>query len=182
MGPRSIDRGNGWVYLDPERLTARFNGAAIDRSRKSVVSSGSCLRGGGPLQWGRDRSIAEILATRRARAPRRPLQWGRDRSIAEIRMTEMVASGVSELQWGRDRSIAEMRSKGVGRAPACRGFNGAAIDRSRKLGPFAKRCRTMRRFNGAAIDRSRKCRSRTRSRATHRVLQWGRDRSIAEIS
>src|SRR5947207_3244102 len=106
MGPRSIDRG-----------------IIIGGTRYAVAE--------GQLQWGRDRSIAELVAgwagcriasrfngaaidrsrnCRRelAHVPPARLQWGRDRSIAELAEHEH-AGEMAELQWGRDRSIAEFR-------------------------------------------------------------------------
>src|SRR4051794_13695790 len=84
MGPRSIDRGN--LTLRPPLL--------------------SCVHW---LQWGRDRSIAEMSSCRPRTPSISPLQWGRDRSIAEIIPARPRSGGQQrELQWGRDRSIAEI--------------------------------------------------------------------------
>src|SRR5579885_3576823 len=110
------------------------------------------------------------------------------------------------LQWGRDRSVAEITAR-VGRLRTYWiGFNGAATDRSRKLPPSARAGSGSQSFNGAATDRSRKCnghravphrsrpasmgprpigRGNTQSLRTRGggrgMLQWGRDRSVAEI-
>src|SRR5258706_5466 len=83
MGPRSIDSGNisdggitpPWLselqwgrdrsiaeirgLVQPADYMRRFNGAAIDRSRKYAAAAGG-LPILGALQWGRDRSIAEM--------------------------------------------------------------------------------------------------------------------------
>src|SRR5581483_8425487 len=82
MGPRSLDRGNAakalykrlseilqWgrdlsiaEMIRPRRNTVGwgvFNGAAISRSRKSILSR-ERVAGAGFLQWGRDLSIAEM--------------------------------------------------------------------------------------------------------------------------
>src|SRR3989442_1749129 len=128
MGPRSIDRGT----------TA--SSPASDAARE--------------LQWGRDRSIAELSATAFYLADYSKFQWGRDRSIAELirasaallRMSgaSMAPRSIDRgtikdipyrwannlLQWGRDRSIAELVTAPSG-AGGVTGFNGAAIDRSR---------------------------------------------------
>src|SRR5881296_691060 len=58
--------------------------------------------------------------------------------------------------WGRDRSIAEIKD-GAYAALLDAGFNGAAIDRSRKSAGFSPESIRASCFNGAAIDRSRKC-------------------------
>src|SRR5579875_3444577 len=110
------------------------------------------------------------------------------------------------LQWGRDRSVAEITAR-VGRLRTYWiGFNGAATDRSRKLPPSARAGSGSQSFNGAATDRSRKCnghravphrsrpasmgprpigRGNTQSLRTRGggrgMLQWGRDRSVAEM-
>ena len=60
------------------------------------------------------------------------LQWGRDRSIAEMNLVLSGDYPMDTLQWGRDRSIAEMRNFSGRDAIISSCFNGAAIDRSRK--------------------------------------------------
>src|SRR2546422_566444 len=76
-----------------------------------------------------------------------------DRGNEEL---EIEQDAIAALQWGRDRSIAEIRRL-LPSLHSLRGFNGAAIVRSRKWARLTTRC-------------SINCR-----------LQWGRDRSIAEI-
>src|SRR5437899_1883652 len=58
MGPRSIDRGNDTAPRHPPGALEGFNGAAIDRSRKSIGAVTTPFSVS--LQWGRDRSIAEM--------------------------------------------------------------------------------------------------------------------------
>ncbi len=115
MGPRPIGRGN-----DSQRLTGTrqraigFNGAATDWSRKASA----------------DRATVECLVPTR-------LQWGRDRSVAEMRPRRRSSlDAARSLQWGRDRLVAEM-SVSRSTASGSRGFNGAATDRSRKVDPRA---------------------------------------------
>src|SRR5579875_3465188 len=108
MGPRPIGRGNpGRRNPHPSARTC-FNGAATDRSRKFLARVIAAFRHGGasmgPRPIGRGnyrkgRAFTNILDR---------LQWGRDRSVAEI--TTICSCGVreSKLQWGRDRSVAEM--------------------------------------------------------------------------
>jgi len=86
-----------------------------------------------PLQWGRDRAVAELgMRHSRARSSRL-LQWGRDRAVAELwkcsrrswpttcfngaataRSRNLANAGAftrsySALQWGRDRAVAELQ-------------------------------------------------------------------------
>src|SRR5579884_1577815 len=60
MGPRPIGRGNAVDGPCRDWIPAGFNGAATDRSRKFRWISQMCTIGY-LLQWGRDRSVAEIL-------------------------------------------------------------------------------------------------------------------------
>src|SRR5205809_194322 len=108
------------------------------------------------LQWGRDRSIAELLSHRLRKLFEIVLQWGRDRSIAELRLQTGTFRALASLQWGRDRSIAELRNADW-------------------------QAHRQDRFNGAAIDRSRNCGLGERTQNGSVLLQWGRDRSIAEL-
>src|SRR5581483_2540052 len=90
-------------------------------------------------------------------AHQQALQWGRDRSIAEIGTDGDVWDiKCTALQWGRDRSIAEMPQRTPRARLRSRRFNGAAIDRSRKCRPTEHPEPPLARFNGAAIDGSRK--------------------------
>src|SRR5579884_668419 len=180
MGPRPIGRGN----TGPAPGHARAVYASMGPRPIGRGNSPLWARRGIPmakLQWGRDRSVAEILALHEAPGPvahasmgPRPigrgnvriprgrggappwLQWGRDRSVAEIIPKLDGRLRADLLQWGRDRSVAEMCEYRAGAAAPRRGFNGAATDRSRKsfrssTGGCARTC-----FNGAATDRSRK--------------------------
>src|SRR5688572_3753903 len=84
------------------------------------------------------------------------LQWGRARSSAEGAASKHRARLVPvRLQWGRARSSAEGK-RGTGARPRRPRFNGAALDRARKV----------------SIARSRS--------ACLISLQWGRARSSAE--
>src|SRR5579884_2041966 len=95
-----------------------FNGAATDRSRKCAGSCGGLLLGVPGLQWGRDRSVAEMSDPAGETVPPRGLQWGRDRSVAEMPMAVFASSGTQGLQWGRDRSVAEIVRLEMTPAPA----------------------------------------------------------------
>ena len=161
---------------------ARFNGAAIFRSRKSSIELYNGIVDI-TLQWGRDLSTAEIrgwgLVTRREEE----LQWGRDLSSAEIvslgvraRCPAVASMGPRSfergnvepsricrralLQWGRDLSSAEMGWQGS--APR-RGKPLLLVRWGRDLSTRKSRLGNtvlihQPRFNGAAILRSRKCR------------------------
>ena len=231
MGPRSIDRGKETDYARAARLSARFNGAAIVRSRKGPRTAVS-PREPSALQWGRDRSIAEsgvrspvcvaqslsfngaadrsiaerLIAVRRGNRHRVPASMG-PRSIDRGKLAiPSEARAATPLQWGRDRSIAERRAMGRKAQAERLRFNGAAIDRSRKVAATAAtdyganrasmgprsidRGKRIGRvpsrltgacFNGAAIDRSRKALYRRASRLRPTAgFNGAADRSIAE--
>src|SRR5581483_6246740 len=187
----------------PRRL--RFNGAATDRSRKFAPlgkerhTDGEASMGPRPigrgtpsaaapasasaaLQWGRDRSVAEMLVRDEAPGPvahasmgPRPigrgnvriprgrggappwLQWGRDRSVAEIIPKLDGRLRADLLQWGRDRSVAEM-------------VLGGPIDHDERGRLQWGRDRSVAEIQG-----------RWPEGEPARALQWGRDRSVAEI-
>ena len=64
--------------------------------------------GEGPLQWGRNLTVAEGVRDRLgARHGARMLQWGRNLTVAEG-ATPAAASGTPiALQWGRNLTVAE---------------------------------------------------------------------------
>src|SRR5579875_3260925 len=158
MGPRSLDRGNGFVRPKLSEPQAVFNGAAISRSRKSSRSR---------IQKERDRRVfngAAISRSRKSAGSQRPekvagcLQWGRDLSIAEIARQRLLHyQEFPRLQWGRDLSIAEIHRPVVW----------VSNIRFSSMGP-----RSLDRGNvwiwmwWAWVE----------------FLQWGRDLSIAEIN
>src|SRR5579875_2785441 len=132
MGPRSLDRGNGFVRPKLSEPQAVFNGAAISRSRKSAGSQRP-EKVAGCLQWGRDLSIAEIARQRLLHYQEFPrLQWGRDLSIAEIHRPVVWVSNFRFSSMG-PRSLD--RGNGLiqhSTSEKTSFFNGAAISRSRK--------------------------------------------------
>src|SRR5579875_1658984 len=184
--------------------------AELQRDRDRSVAEMDALVSNGTrdkeLQWGRDRSVAEMSAQPCSTHGRAVASMG-PRPIGRGNMADAwTAHGQCVLQWGRDRSVAEITAR-VGRLRTYWiGFNGAATDRSRKLPPSARAGSGSQSFNGAATDRSRKCnghravphrsrpasmgprpigRGNTQSLRTRGggrgMLQWGRDRSVAEI-
>jgi len=61
------------------------------------------------LQWGRDSSVAEMVALLEFdRTLIGILQWGRDSSVAEITAYLKTSDKTNHLQWGRDSSVAEI--------------------------------------------------------------------------
>src|SRR5947208_3441526 len=89
----------------PFRELRCFNGAAIDRARKYAgVWRMKRLRKAsmGPRSIDRGTNRKGLVGIGRVL-----LQWGRDRSIAELTAGDSRWEGISALQWGRDRSIAE---------------------------------------------------------------------------
>src|SRR5579885_3208517 len=134
------------------------------------------------LQWGRDRSVAEIRGDGTLTHDRAPASMG-PRPIGRGNMADAwTAHGQCVLQWGRDRSVAEIPRPGDrGVSPRWR-FNGAATDRSRKCNghravPHRSRPASM---GPRPIGRGNTQSLRTRG-GGRGMLQWGRDRSVAEI-
>src|SRR5581483_1340675 len=205
MGPRPIGRGNVNAWRRPPGARRGFNGAATDRSRKFAPlgkerhTDGEASMGPRPigrgnpsaaapssasaaLQWGRDRSVAEMLVRDEAPGPvahasmgPRPigrgnvriprgrggappwLQWGRDRSVAEIIPKLDGRLRADLLQWGRDRSVAEM-------------VLGGPIDHDERGRLQWGRDRSVAEIQGRWPEGEPAI-----------ALQWGRDRSVAEI-
>jgi len=202
----ATDRSRKWTPLSPTgRATRSFNGAATDRSRKCLRSR-AAPTAGRLLQWGRDRSVAEIRGDGTLTHDRAPASMG-PRPIGRGNMADAwTAHGQCVLQWGRDRSVAEIPRPGDrGVSPWWR-FNGAATDRSRKLpqgsgvyehtGSASMGPRPIGRGNyhhllvrGQGVKASMGPRPIGRGNVTDTVqyltgpgpLQWGRDRSVAEI-
>ena len=136
MGPRSIDRGNFCVCLKCPVVCRRFNGAAVDRPRKSagkgLVSYSLAIASMGPrsidrgnesgssaiasltvwLQWGRGRSTAEMGHVRPSSAISPRASMG-PRSIDRGNTPRNTSRNrsASLLQWGRGRSTAEIRER-----------------------------------------------------------------------
>jgi hypothetical protein len=93
------------------------------------------------------------------------LQWGRDRAVAELAGGKGIEPRPRHLQWGRDRAVAEL-------------WHSFRMTQHLAEGICA--------FNGAATARSRNWRTIIRN-APRRLLgwdmlQWGRDRAVAEFS
>jgi len=102
MGPRSFDRG--------KRLSALIPVVPVVASM-------------GPRSFDRGKASRDVLS---GRLPQ-PLQWGRDRLIAERHVHHKLILGPALLQWGRDRLIAERVALGLNPHLFPRRFNGAAI-------------------------------------------------------
>src|SRR5579885_2511779 len=134
------------------------------------------------LQWGRDRSVAEIRGDGTLTHDRAPASMG-PRPIGRGNMADAwTAHGQCVLQWGRDRSVAEIPRPGDrGVSPWWR-FNGAATDRSRKLpqGSGVYEHTGSASMGPRPIGRGNTQSLRTRG-GGRGMLQWGRDRSVAEI-
>src|SRR5581483_6320369 len=182
MGPRPIGRGNpGPLARGGAGHSASMGPRPIGRGNLNSRRAPTSKQSG--LQWGRDRSVAEIWvggcneSTRENTASMGPRPIGRGNEFAED-----GDAGVGALQWGRDRSVAEIQNLEHGARAGPAGFNGAATDRSRK-------------FVRAAWRRQAESRASMGPRPIGRgnpnglgregwpwlELQWGRDRSVAEI-
>ena len=83
MGPRPYGRGNTFKNRWMTRKPVCFNGAATVRPRKC-------------------RSLPAVPAQTFS------LQWGRDRTAAEMATISASSPFATWLQWGRDRTAAEM--------------------------------------------------------------------------
>ena len=134
----------------------RFNGAATFRSRKEP-NNRLYQAAGSLLQWGRDLSVAEGSGAHTKRPAGRPLQWGRDLSVAEGRR--------------RPQPVDAKRRASMGPRPFGRGrkveYHRHRRNQGASMGPRPfGRGRHVR----AAADLAR------------RLLQWGRDLSVAEGS
>ena len=180
MGPRSRDRGIASLCRHVPRRRRGFNGAAIARSRNYGPPHQWTLAASA-LQWGRDRAIAELRHRLPRKRQRSQLQWGRDRAIAEFSAGECGPSERSASMGprSRDRGIAPPSGASVA---VDRRFNGAAIARSRNCALRDPRRSDCVCFNGAAIARSRNSALRRRRAGRATMLQWGRDRAIAEFA
>ena len=156
------------------------------------------------LQWGRDLSVAEGFLFFNFFNLKYMLQWGRDLSVAEGRRRRGMVfcarpASMGPRPFGRGRWVrAARRRKHKGRfngaatfrsrkgppssciTSARTGFNGAATFRSRKGARKGRVAQLRRSFNGAATFRSRKAARMRPSAGLLRLLQWGRDLSVAE--
>src|SRR5579883_744243 len=159
MGPRPIGRGN--------------YGRSAPRGGGREASMGPR-----PIGRGNSPPMTAYLRYRRSR-----LQWGRDRSVAEIALsTALDGTRDKELQWGRDRSVAEIRGRGAWVRQGMAGFNGAATDRSRKLPPSPAqppRSGMLQWGRDRSVAEMRL--SSLPPQPPGGTLQWGRDRSVAEM-
>ena len=131
MGPRSFDRGNTCILRSRcSTEVASMGPRSFDRGN---LGSSCGMPADHALQWGRDRSIAEMRSLARVRAAMHGLQWGRDQLIAEMRTRSGCRQGQSTvLQWGRDHSIAEIARRSSGATREDLASMGPRSIRSRK--------------------------------------------------
>src|SRR5579885_2921333 len=134
------------------------------------------------LQWGRDRLIAEIRLSWMIFRIFFALQWGRDRLIAEMRVPEFLSSVADTvLQWGRDRLIAEITEELYAPAPGVHASMGPrSTDRGNEKRKRQRDALLQASMGPRSTDRGNKLWPTSRCRSS--MLQWGRDRLIAEIS
>jgi len=204
MGPRPRGRGIFRIGLDGRRSIGGFNGAATARSRNPLDIVGNFLNVNGASMGPRPRGrgiaagICEVVLVDRASMGPRP----RGRGIVEPSPCPVARLPASMGPRPRGRGISAavtaqaplLISASMGPRPRGRGirkriegsmldllrFNGAATARSRnrraKLNrPAAPNC-----FNGAATARSRNLLDGVPGSLSVNVLQWGRDRAVAE--
>src|SRR5438552_476887 len=118
--------------MEEEKLARQvgFNGAAIDRSRKfrvGCVEAAMLTASMGPRSIDRGNNRTSSRSTSSIYASMGPRSIDRGNMIAWLRALLRLP-----LQWGRDRSIAEIWNASSVATAFGPGFNGAAIDRSRK--------------------------------------------------
>ena len=178
MGPRPRGRG---IVSEDARYIARhigFNGAATARSRN----------------W--ETRLRDILR-------RIPLQWGRDRAVAELRNLASMSPGETCFNGAATARSRNFNHWCLHRHPP-RGFNGAATARSRNLsieassvssctasmGPRPRGRGIGNRGTAHAAESRASMGPRPRGRgialyfgckAGIGLLQWGRDRAVAEL-
>ena len=156
------------------------------------------------LQWGRDRAVAElidlivvnVLFCHASMGPR-----PRGRGIDSARSKRWPRHpGFNGAATARSRNCSASHQTG----PAYPRFNGAATARSRNCADDLLRAVRLHHFNGAATARSRNCAKyynprwtdstsmgprprgrgigeRHHGRLVDNLLQWGRDRAVAEL-
>ena len=153
----------------------RFNGAAINRSRKSRWPGGPggtfdiASMGPRSIDRGNGTFVRQLADVDRASMGPRSIDRGNgfarydDDAFARASMgprsidrgnwvPSVVLSKGWELQWGRGRSTAEIARIGE----RMERFNGAAVDRPRRFAAWASGDAIETSFNGAAVDRPRK--------------------------
>ena len=154
MGPRPRGRGIARGRHPISGGPDCFNGAATARSRNYINCprvSGKVLASMGPRPRGRG-----IESARSGQDPLGRLQWGRDRAVAEL------YRGPGHELPGRE---ASMGPRPRGRGIRVRRGSSRGIVRA-SMGP---------RPRGRGISGS------VRSTFEIRLLQWGRDRAVAEL-
>ncbi len=204
MGPRSTDHGNRCTTA---RLFCRRRASMGPRSTdRGNVPEPQSLAGKVALQWGRDRLIAEMSHFSTGGTGFHTLQWGRDRLIAEMttctnyrlargrasmgpRSTDRGntyplaawTSRLPRLQWGRDRLIAEISpAESTSRITWDASMGPRSTDRGNP-GPFLPlRERQKASMGPRSTDRGNGLVPNSMMRCC--LLQWGRDRLIAEMN
>ena len=156
MGPRPRGRGIAAPAAAPGPAPAGFNGAATARSR-NWRSSADVSSDPSPLQWGRDRAVAEF-----------PLPWSG------------CPCWLPALQWGRDRAVAEftLACGGYRREPR---FNGAATARSRNCSLPSAVSGELGWLQWGRDRAVAELQMAQQAQAAQQALQWGRDRAVAEL-
>ncbi len=227
--PRS--RAEGSSSAVARRASVSFNGAALDRERKDLQRRNGHAHAGRASMEPPSIESGRFLSEFDLPLVDELLQWSRPRSRAEGHDDGPDATSRGVLQWSRPRSRAEGSVKmslkprlpnasmeppsiesGRPSLSDCLfvayvpGFNGAALDRERKVADPARWRSNVSCFNGAALDRERKAcatigRVDNRStasmeppsiesgrgaaspwRTAAQPLQWSRPRSRAEGS
>src|SRR5579885_2081072 len=159
--------------------------------------------GSGWLQWGRERALAEICRLRPIAGAQRGFNGAASARSRKWNATSMPQFTKIQLQWGRERALAEMsppaksarlsaasmgpraRARGnpQGYPPPCGRYPASMGPRARARGNGAGR-RAALEGQGASMGPRARARGNPWTVGTGLgtvLLQWGRERALAEI-
>ncbi len=182
MGPRLFSRGNCFPCLKTSGAGCRFNGAATLQSRKWPPREDRPPRSPeasmGPRLFSRGNGAAgvrEMLLQSASMGPRLFSRGNHDCTNPRNGIANM-------LQWGRDSSVAEMLPARTMPVSWSMGFNGAATLQSRKWEALRKLPHCVEWASMGPRLFSRGNWMAMRFWRDEKLLQWGRDSSVAEMS
>ena len=173
----SVAEGSQLGRLWPNRLSASMGPRPFGRGRRGTDRSRARRRTAsmGPRPFGRGR----IAISPRAGPAADSFNGAATFRSRKASYAAEVQKEIRALQWGRDLSVAEgMRILATGRPPIPASMGPRPFGRGRPACPACRRL--VARFNGAATFRSRKVYWPDTMFSVARLLQWGRDLSVAE--
>ena len=163
-----------------KRSPCCFNGAATARSRKYPAADVTLGDGVDASMGPRPRGRGNVNRSR-AQTSTTPLQWGRDRAVAEL-----LTTSVSEVQRTCFNGAATARSRKSPCANLpCSGVSPASMGpRPRGRGNMALDITALQTAVALQWGRDRavaEMGNLSKSPPTPKLLQWGRDRAVAEM-